>query len=106
MRVCASPSIDLSPPPAIQIGSTARVVLTMQTSLAAALKAASSHARMVTYIESSVKDGVVLVLEGLGTGAYSITVTFEGACSFPAIWFLQFTLFLRYFLQHDNVAFV
>lgn len=85
MRVCASPFIDLSPPPAIQIGSTLRLPLTMQISVAAALKVASNNPRMAAYLSTSVKEGVVLVLEGLGTGKYSISVTFEGMCIFPAL---------------------
>jgi hypothetical protein len=78
MSVCVVPAISLSPPPAIQIGATLRFPLTMQITVAATLRVASSHPHLVAYVVSSVKEGVVLVLEAVGTGSYSFTLTFEG----------------------------
>jgi hypothetical protein len=88
MSVCISPFITLSPPPAIQIGSTLRLMLSMQMAVATAIRAASSHPHLSAYVLSSVKEGVVLVLEALGTGSHSFTLTFKGlqtnATLFPA----------------------
>jgi hypothetical protein len=78
ISICVSPFISLIPPPAIQIGSTLRFALTMQMDVAAALRATSSHPHIAAYVVSSVKEGAVLVLEALGTGSYSYTLTFEG----------------------------
>ena len=78
MSLCIAPSIALSPPPAMQIGSTLRLLLTMQMPLAAALRVSSSHSHVVAYVASSVGEGVTLVLEAVGTGSYSVMVTFQG----------------------------
>ena len=78
MSLCIAPAITLIPPPAIQIGSTVRLLLTMQMPLAAALAVASSHPHIFAYVASSVGQGVELVLEAVGTGSHSVTVTFQG----------------------------
>ena len=84
MSVCVAPPIALSPPPAVQIGATLRFPLTMHLSVGNFLRTTSSHPHLVVYVATSVRDGVVFVLEALGTGSHSFTLVFEGVLTGPA----------------------
>jgi hypothetical protein len=78
MSVCVPPFVAPNPPPAVQIGSILQLPLTMHTPFAASFRVSSSHSQLAAYVVSNTKDGVVLVLEALGTGTFSVTLAFEG----------------------------
>ena len=77
MSVCVPPFIAPNPPPAVQIGSILQLPLTMHAPFAASFRVSSSHSQLAAYVVANAKDGVVLVLEALGTGSFSVTLTFE-----------------------------